>query len=342
MYNDAAALNLKSDKLYLSSCWRRTGKQENPDAEYRAQSAQCARLFESIHQTQLTFPMNPRRSGSRATQMPDRKRYIKSVHKIKQYIAAGDIYQANLSQRFEVPLDIPGWEYFDRLRKLNPAPYACYMKFPKSGAGTSGWELSGCSPELLIKKRGQRVETRPIAGTRPRGRNPGQDRRMSSELLLSEKERAEHVMLVDLERNDLGRVCVPGSVRVTESMAIERYSHVMHIVSHVAGTLRPSVDFFRAVEAVFPGGTITGCPKIRCMEILDELEPVKRGMFFGSAGWFGFQGDGELNLLIRTGIVQDGRLFLQTGSGIVADSDPDKEYEESLHKARALLTAAQH
>lgn len=258
--------------------------------------------------------------------------FLDSVKKIKNLIAAGDIYQANLSQRIERPFDGNGLKFFSRLRIINPSPYAFYFKF-------GGFEVASCSPELLIKKRGQVLETRPIAGTRPRGRGAGADAKLRGELLLNAKERAEHVMLLDLERNDLGRVCRAGSVRVTQKMAVEKYSHVMHIVSHVRGTLRPGEDFFSALAAAFPGGTITGAPKARCMEILDEIEPAARGPFYGSAGWMGFDGDGEMNLLIRTALIHKGKIALQVGSGIVADSDPKKEYEESLHKARALLAA---
>jgi para-aminobenzoate synthetase component 1 len=272
--------------------------------------------------------------------------FTQSVLKIKEWIAQGDIYQANLSQKIESKLIGTGLDFFSRLRTINPSPYSCYLRF-------GAYEIASSSPELLIKKQKELVETRPIAGTRPRGKDPACDRKLMGELLLSEKERAEHIMLVDLERNDLGRVCRSGSVKVTRRMTIEKYSHVMHIVSHVQGKLRNGEDIFRALEAVFPGGTITGCPKVRCMEILDEIEPAARGPFFGSAGWIGWQGDAEMNILIRTAVIQElavrgsrfavgkktSKIYIQAGSGIVADSDPEREYEESLHKARALLEA---
>ena len=258
--------------------------------------------------------------------------FVESVKKIKKLIAAGDIYQANLSQRIEADFDGNALDFFGRLRAINPSPYTCYYK---AGA----FEIVSCSPELLLKKRGNIVETRPIAGTRPRGKSGAADARLKGELLLSPKERAEHIMLLDLERNDLGRVCKAGSVRVTEKMTVEKYSHVMHIVSHVRGTLRPGQTFFSALEAAFPGGTITGCPKVRCMEILDGLEPQARGPFYGSAGWVGFNGNAEMNLLIRTALISKGHLALQVGSGIVADSNPQKEHAESLQKAQALLTS---
>ena len=263
-----------------------------------------------------------------------------SVKKIKKFISAGDIYQANLSQRIERSFDGNGLEFFSRLRAINPSPYACYFRVRAGFKPALTFEIASCSPELLIKKRGNTLETRPIAGTRPRGLGAKADAKLRGELLLSPKERAEHIMLLDLERNDLGRVCRAGTVRVTQKMTVEKYSHVMHIVSHVRGALMPGEDFFSALEAAFPGGTITGCPKARCMEILDGIEPVARGPFYGSAGWMDFNEDGEMNLLIRTAVVKKEKVTLQVGSGIVADSDPKREYEESLHKARALMVVA--
>ncbi len=271
--------------------------------------------------------------------------FLKSVSKLKEYIAAGDIYQANLSRRISVPYNRSGQDYFARLREINPSPYSCYGRF---GFG----ELASCSPELLLKKRGRLLETRPIAGTRPRGRDAASDRKLQGDLLLNAKERAEHVMLLDLERNDLGRVSVAGSVRVKEKMIVEKYSHVMHIVSAIQGRMKYNQDVFKAIEAVFPGGTITGCPKVRCMNILDELEPVRRGPFYGSLGWIGYGGDCEMNLLIRTALLpktgknkngvekKTNRILIQAGSGIVADSAAPREFEESGFKARALLAAA--
>ncbi|MBI4397000.1 MAG: anthranilate synthase component I family protein [Elusimicrobia bacterium] len=282
----------------------------------------------------------PEKRGSfpevlRAISKRRRADYEKKVRRIQRYIAAGDIYQANLTQRLEW-----AWgkgtrdpaDFFDALRALNPSPYAALMQF-------DDFSLASCSPELLLRVRGDRAETRPIAGTRPRGATRREDRALSGELLLNEKERAEHVMLLDLERNDLGRVCRPGTVRVTEKMVLEKYSHVIHIVSHVEGRLKERQDGLHAMRALFPGGTITGCPKIRCMEILEELEREPRGPFFGSAGWIGFDGGMDLNILIRTALIQGNRLRLRVGAGIVADSVPAKEFEETLHKARALAAA---
>ena len=210
----------------------------------------------------------------------NRRRYLAKTRRIQRYIAAGDIYQANLTHRldFSWPPTSSPENLFDVLRHINPSPYAALMVFPD-------FSLVSTSPELLLRVRGRHVETRPIAGTRPRGGSLEGDQKLSGELFLSPKERAEHIMLVDLERNDLGRVCETGTVKVSDRMALEKYSHVMHIVSQVEGRLRPGTDGFHAVKALFPGGTITGCPKIRCYQILQELEEGPRGPFFGSAGW---------------------------------------------------------
>jgi anthranilate/para-aminobenzoate synthase component I len=263
-----------------------------------------------------------------------RTRYLAGVRAVRRYIAAGDVYQANLTHRTDLPwpAGASATDFFFRLRRLNPSPHAVLLDYP-------GFSVASCSPELLLRARGDRVETRPIAGTRPRGDTADEDRRLGGELLLNEKERAEHVMLVDLERNDLGRVCRPGSVRVSERMSLERYSHVIHIVSHVEGRLAPGRDALDAARALFPGGTITGCPKIRCLQILSGLEGEPRGPFFGSAGRLGFDGGADLNILIRTAVIGGGTLSFRVGAGIVADSDPAREFEETLHKARALAAA---
>ena len=298
-----------------------------------------AKAAEYIKQL-IASPMPPAdgnmRSG-RISSRTDRIDFEKAVRRAKKYISNGDIYQANLAQRFAC--DYPGdtTALYRRLRKLNPSPYSAYIRVPEL-------TIISCSPELLLRKRGLLVETRPIAGTRRRGKDAPDDHRLSSDLLLDPKERAEHIMLVDLERNDLGRVCVPKSVKVNEKMVIEKYSHVIHIVSNVRGVLQKEKDFFDAFRAVFPGGTITGCPKIRSMEIIDELEPVRRGPYCGSAGWIGYNGDADLNILIRSIVAlprrgKNWRLYFSAGAGIVADSNPSREYRETLHKANALFAA---
>jgi para-aminobenzoate synthetase component 1 len=258
--------------------------------------------------------------------------FEQAVRKVQHYIAQGDVFQVNLSVRQSHPIHVDAVDVYEVLRRLNPSPYMGYLHF-------SEFQLVSGSPELLIKVKAGEVSTRPIAGTRPRGMNREEDLALAKDLIENDKERAEHVMLVDLERNDLGRVCRYGSVEVSEFMTIEEYSHVMHIVSHVRGILADGKDAYDAVAAAFPGGTITGAPKVRTMEIIEELEPVKRGVYTGSIGWFGFNGDVELNIAIRTMVVKDGIAHVQAGAGIVIDSHPQAEYFESLKKAEALWKA---
>ena len=265
--------------------------------------------------------------------------YKKIVGKAQKYIYNGDIFQTNLSLRFETNTNSDSWSIYRALQRINPSPFASYWRTP--------WgKIISCSPERLVKLSGKKIETRPIAGTRSRGANSLQDQQLAQELIDNTKERAEHIMLVDLERNDLGRVCEWGSVEVNEFLTIERYSHVMHLVSNVIGTLRQDCDPIDLIRAVFPGGTITGCPKVRCLEIIEELEPVKRNLFYGSCGYLDWRGNLDLNILIRTLLyvkkspdTAGGMVWGQVGAGIVADSDPDREWQESLHKAQAQLKA---
>ena len=252
--------------------------------------------------------------------------------KIQEYIAQGDVFQVNLSVRQSKELKASAIEMYEALRTFNPSPYMAYIQSPEFTV------VSG-SPELLVKKKGLELSTRPIAGTRPRGKDEAEDLLLANELIENEKERAEHVMLVDLERNDLGRVSAYGTVEVNEFMVIERYSHVMHIVSNVKGQLRQGATNAEIVRAMFPGGTITGAPKIRTMEIIDELEPVRRGLYTGSIGWLGYTGDIELNIVIRTAFIQERMAHIQAGAGIVIDSKPSAEYKESINKAKALWQA---
>nr|WP_026688670.1 aminodeoxychorismate synthase, component I [Alteribacter aurantiacus] len=258
--------------------------------------------------------------------------FMTAVKRVQDYIAQGDVFQVNLSVRESQGLASHPLHVYDCLRKINPSPYMGYFE-------TGEIQLVSASPELLVKVNGEEVSTRPIAGTRSRGRDEAEDQRLADTLINNEKERAEHVMLVDLERNDLGRVCSYGSVEVDELMVIEKYSHVMHIVSNVKGTLAKGHSVFDVIAATFPGGTITGAPKIRTMEIIEELEPVRRGVYTGSLGWIGFNGDMELNISIRTMVVKDETAHVQAGAGVVIDSDPKAEYKESLKKARALWKA---
>ncbi|WP_392533835.1 anthranilate synthase component I [Nostoc sp. C117] len=284
--------------------------------------------------------------------------YETAVNQVKKYIQAGDIFQANLSLRFQASTTASGWEIYQTLQKINPSPFASYWQTP--------WgEVMSCSPERLVLLQNRQAETRPIAGTRSRGATPKQDMQLAQDLLSNTKERAEHIMLVDLERNDLGRVCEWGSVVVDELLTIERYSHVMHLVSNIKGTLEGDRTRIDLIRATFPGGTITGCPKVRCMEIIEELEPVRRSLFYGSCGYLDWRGNLDLNILIRTLLLAPanedegheglGReitssssssshsplniVWGQVGAGIVADSDPEREWYESLHKAQAQLAA---
>jgi len=260
-----------------------------------------------------------------------KEEYMRMVRKAKEYIAAGDIFQANLSLRVHAHIgDVPPWTVYKVLSGINPSPFSCYMDFGE-------FHIVSSSPERLIRVRDGIIETRPIAGTRPRGKDRAEDEAMRSELLLNEKEKAEHIMLIDLERNDLGKVSDYGTVRVDELMITEDYSHVIHIVSNIKGKLAPGKTLFDCIRAAFPGGTITGVPKVRCMEIIDELEPTRRGPYTGGAGYMGFSGNLDLNILIRTFLIKDGTAYVQAGAGIVADSDPEREYYESLKKAEALL-----
>ena len=255
-----------------------------------------------------------------------------AVEKCKEYIRAGDIFQVVLSQRFSGELTVDPFDIYRALRTINPSPYMFYLRFGET-------LVVGASPEVLVRKEGSRVEVRPIAGTRPRGMTPDEDRQFETDLLADPKERAEHIMLVDLGRNDIGRVALPGTVEVSELMVVERYSHVMHIVSNVRGELRPELDAFDVFRAAFPAGTLSGSPKIRAMEIIDELEPCRREIYGGAVGYFSFSGNMDMAIAIRTLVVQDGLVHLQAGAGIVADSDPEAEYQETINKARAVVRA---
>jgi anthranilate/para-aminobenzoate synthase component I len=257
--------------------------------------------------------------------------YMDIVKKAKEYIAAGDIFQANLSQRVSAHIrDRNPWILYRILSSINPSPFAAFIDF-------GDYQIVSSSPERLLRVKNRIIDTRPIAGTRPRGKDSMEDELMRSELLLNEKERAEHIMLIDLERNDIGRVSDYGTVRVDELMITEDYSHVIHIVSNIRGNLADGKDCFDAIKAAFPGGTITGVPKVRCMEVIDELEPVRRGPYTGSIGYISFSGNIDLNIVIRTFVIKGKMAYVQVGAGIVADSEPEMEYYETLKKAEALI-----
>jgi anthranilate synthase component I len=261
--------------------------------------------------------------------------FLEAVRRSKEYILAGDVMQVQISQRTTRAFDAPPLSLYRALRGINPSPYMFYFDF-------GDHHVVGASPEILVRLAGDTVTLRPIAGTRPRGATPQEDAAAAQELLADPKERAEHVMLIDLGRNDVGRVAATGSVKVTEQMVIERYSHVMHIVSNVEGRLAPALDALDVLKASFPAGTVTGAPKVRAMQIIDELESVKRGVYSGAVGYLGFNGDMDVAIAIRTALLKDGRLHVQAAAGIVADSDPRSEWLETQHKTRAILSAAAH
>src|SRR5205823_4572137 len=261
-----------------------------------------------------------------------RETFEAMVARIIEYIRAGDAFQVVPSQRWSAPVPVEPFSIYRGLRAINPSPYMYFLDF-------GDFQVAGASPEPLLTVQGRRVSTKPIAGTRPRGATPEEDRQIEKELLADEKERAEHVMLVDLGRNDLGRVCEYGSVVVDELMEVESYSHVMHIVSSVSGTLRSDVGAVDALRSVLPAGTLSGAPKVRAMQIIDELEPVKRGSYGGAVGWLSYGGELDTCICIRTVVVKDGIAHVQAGGGTVADAKPPYEYEESRAKARGVVRA---
>jgi anthranilate synthase component 1 len=310
------------------------------ETEYRAAEARIEALIAKLegplparaeHRFSLESEVAPRREPwSNLT----RSEFEAKVRRAKEYIAAGDIIQTVLSQRLELKTDADPFAIYRALRVINPSPYMYFLDF-------GGYQLVGASPELLVLAEKGQVTTHPIAGTSPRSTDEQEDDRLAAALLTDEKERAEHVMLVDLARNDVGRVCEPGTVSVPKLMEIERYSHVMHIVSSVTGRLTPNHRPIESLRATFPAGTVSGAPKIRAMEIIAELEPDQRGPYAGAIGFFGFDGDLETAITIRTILVKDGVASVQAGAGIVADSDPAREFEECRHKAAALLRAVE-
>ncbi|HET9124766.1 MAG TPA: anthranilate synthase component I [Solirubrobacteraceae bacterium] len=278
-----------------------------------------------------TVPADERRLGELASNM-SRERFEAMVARIIEYIHAGDAFQVVPSQRWSGAVPVEAFSIYRGLRAVNPSPYMYFLDF-------GDFEIAGASPEPLITVAGRRVATRPVAGTRPRGGTVEEDERIAAELLADEKERAEHVMLVDLGRNDLGRVCEYGSVEVESFMAVENYSHVMHIVSQVSGRLRDEVDALDALRAVLPAGTLSGAPKVRAMQIIDELEPVKRGGYGGAIGYASYTGELDTCIHIRTVVVKDGVAHVQAGGGTVADARPDYEFRESVAKSRAVMQA---
>ncbi len=282
------------------------------------------------HQPPPVMLPDPETPGSNFT----KEGFLEAVDRCKEYIAAGDAFQIVISQRFSVPFALPPFSLYRALRRINPAPFLFYLDF-------GNFSIVGSSPEILVRLRDEKVTIRPLAGTRRRGATREEDLALEAELLADPKERAEHLMLLDLGRNDVGRVAAIGSVKVTESFVIERFSHVMHISSNVEGTIRPGLDALDALVAGFPAGTLSGAPKVRAMEIIEELEPDRRGIYAGCIGYFAANGTMDTCIALRTALVKDGVMYVQAGAGIVADSVPDAEFEETKQKARALVRAAE-
>ncbi|MDD3579997.1 MAG: anthranilate synthase component I [Desulfobacca sp.] len=289
-------------------------------------------VIERLRQPQHFPPPNPESAAVTLTSNLTPERFQEIVLQAKDYITAGDAIQIVLSQRFQTARQQDPFDLYRALRSINPSPYMFYLDL-------GDLQLAGASPEVLVRLEAGCIELRPIAGTRGRGPTPEEDQALEAELLADPKERAEHIMLVDLGRNDVGRVARMGSVKVTELFTVERYSHVMHIVSHVVGDLEEGKDAIDVLKASFPAGTVSGAPKVRAMEIIEELEPTRRGPYAGAVGYLGFSGNMDFCITIRTLTVNDGQVYLQVGAGIVADSDPAKEYQETVNKAQAMVRA---
>ncbi len=313
-------------------CHTRKVDQDQPlRPQYDAALAVVDQVGKALH-TEIDYQTPPVTGKSELESNLSREQFMSAVEKAKDYIFAGDIFQLVLSQRFQRTTRVEPLTLYRALRNINPSPYMFFINL-------EGFAIIGASPELLVKVEQNVMEVRPIAGTRPRGRDAAEDARLAEDLLADEKERAEHLMLVDLGRNDVGRVCRFKSVSVKEFMIVEQYSHVMHIVSDIRGVLADGRDVFDALLSGFPAGTVTGAPKIRAMELIHELEPTRRGIYAGSVGYIDFQGNLNTCIVIRTMLMKDGVVSFQSGAGIVADSDPEREYEETIDKAEAIMQA---
>ncbi len=328
-YGAVAAIDHVEDRAWVSAIG---APETDPDSAQRLAERRAGELAERLADAQPEAPIETLPQTMDAFPISSNfthDEYIAALKRVKEYIAAGDIYQANLTQRLSAQMARTPWSLYRRLTAANPAPFAAYFETPDCA-------VVSCSPERFLQVRSGEVETRPIKGTRPRGATPEEDARLAEELRNSTKDRAENVMIVDLERNDLGRVCDYGSVHVPELFALESYATVHHLVSTVRGRLHTGKTALDCLRASFPGGSITGAPKVRSMEIIEELEPTRRGIYTGAIGYLCFSGDMDVNIVIRTLVVKDGTAYFQVGGGIVADSDPEAEYQETLDKARAL------
>jgi len=324
----------KGEVTVVSPCWVNDGQSA------RAAYAQAAeRVMEAVRDLDRDIPNETRDLGAEPFKLAPvsnrtKEEYLEVVEKAKEYIRAGDIFQVVPSQRWSQKFDLPPFALYRALRRTNPSPYMFYFNFGE-------FQVIGASPEILVQVQGKKVTIRPIAGTRPRGANEAEDKALEADLLADPKEMAEHLMLLDLGRNDVGRVAKIGTVKPTEQFIIERYSHVMHIVSNVEGELHDDYDALSALLAGLPAGTVSGAPKVRAMEIIDELETEKRGIYGGGVGYFSAGGDMDICIALRTAVVKDETLYVQAGGGIVYDSDPEAEYQETINKSKALMMAAQ-
>ena len=324
---------VKGEVTVVSPCWASDGQSA------RAAYAQAAeRVMDAVRDLERAMPAETRDLGEADEIAPPvsnftKDGYMQAVEKAKDYIRAGDIFQVVPAQRWTQEFRQPPFALYRSLRRTNPSPFMFYFNF-------GGFQVIGASPEILVRVFGDEITIRPIAGTRPRGATPEEDRALEADLLADKKELAEHLMLLDLGRNDTGRVAKIGTVRPTEKFIIERYSHVMHIVSNVVGEMAEDKDALDAFFAGMPAGTVSGAPKVRAMEIIDELEPEKRGVYGGGVGYFSAGGDMDMCIALRTAVVQDKKLYIQAGGGVVYDSDPESEYMETVHKSNAIRRAA--
>ncbi len=324
----------KGEVTVISPCWVNGGQSA------RAAYAQAAeRVMEAVRDLDRDIPNETRDLGAEPFKLNPvsnrtKEEYFEVVEKAKEYIRAGDIFQVVPSQRWSQKFDLPPFALYRALRRTNPSPYMFYFNF-------GAFQVIGASPEILVQVQGKKVTIRPIAGTRPRGANEAEDQALEADLLADPKEMAEHLMLLDLGRNDVGRVAKIGTVKPTDQFIIERYSHVMHIVSNVEGELRDDYDALSALLAGLPAGTVSGAPKVRAMEVIDELETEKRGIYGGGVGYFSAGGDMDICIALRTAVVKDETLYVQAGGGVVYDSDPEAEFQETINKSKALMMAAQ-
>ena len=329
---------LENKLIVTSPSWY--SKDLNPKKEYKIKTDLIEKIRACLENSEKKNIKKIKKNKINPKSNISKKRFIKMIHLAKEHIFKGDIFQVVLSQRFKAKFNLPSFELYRSLRSLNPSPFLFYLNFHDNEYGN--FSLVGSSPEILVKLEGDQVTVRPIAGTRPRGKNNKKDEEYKQDLLSDPKELSEHLMLLDLGRNDVGRVSKPGTVEVTEKMLVELYSHVMHIVSNVQGKVKSKNNILNILMSGFPAGTVSGAPKIRAMEIINQLEPTSRGIYAGCVGYFSGNGDMETCIVLRTAIIKNKNMYVQAGAGIVADSEAVKEYDETVNKAKALFKAAEN